>query len=293
MKYSVIIPAFHAEKTLRRCLASIPVRPDAEIILIDDGSTDATGKIAAEFKNVRYIHTEHRGVSAARNLGLDLARGEFVTFVDSDDWVAPSYFDRMDRTPAADILVFEVPPRRGDPVRVLFRSRRLDSVCNKRFRRSFLEENRVRFQENLAVGEDFLFCFSLLCKTSRIILSEECVYHADLENENSLSRGYRPRLAEDLSRMYVSAARLGRYLPELDFWHCRGCLSALAELWKVGWPSMADIRRVCDCFRQPLGPARGFVHRLLRMAVRRKWDAILAAAAFLGKGWRFWRKGRF
>ena len=289
MKYSVIIPVYNGERTLRRCLGSIPRRPDAEIILIDDGSADKTGEIAAEFENVRYLRTEHRGVSAARNAGLALARGEFVTFVDSDDWVAPDYFAAMEGAPEADILVFGVPPRRGDPVIRLFRTRTLDSVCNKRFRRAFLEENGAKFDEHYAVGEDFLFCFPLLCKAERIALYPNCIYHADLENGNSLSRGYRPRLAETQAEVFTKAAQQGKYLPELDFWYTRACLSALAELWKAGWPSMGDIHRVCGCFRRPLGPARGPGHFALRLAVHLKWDGPLAILAFLGKGRKFWR----
>lgn len=293
MKYSVIIPAYNGERTLRRCLASIPRRPDAEILLIDDGSTDKTGEIAGEFENVRYLRTEHRGVSAARNAGLALARGEYVTFVDSDDWVAPDYFDRMDAAPEGDILVFGVPPGRGDPVIRLFRTRTLDSVCNKRFRRAFLEENQARFDEKYAVGEDFLFCFSLLCKTERIALHPKCIYHADLGNENSLSRGFRPGLSETQAEVFTKAAQQGKYLAELDYRYTRACLSSLAELWKAGWPSMADIRRVCDCFRKPLGPLRGPGHFALRLAVHLKWDGLLAILAFLGKGRKFWRNGKF
>ena len=287
MKYSVIIPAYNAEKTLRRCLASIPIRPDAEVILVSDGSTDATEKIAAEFP-VRLVRMEHRGVSAARNRGLSLARGEYVTFVDSDDYVTPDYFDVMDKTPDRDIQVYGVPPGSGDPVLRLFATRTLDSVCNKRFRRDFLEENLARFDEACAVGEDFLFCFRLLCRAERIGLSEKCIYHADLGNENSLSRGYRPRLAEDMAQVYLKSAQSGKYLAQLDFWYTRCCLSALAELWKAGWPSMEDIHRVCDCFRAPIGPVAGSFHSFLRRAVARKWDAFLAAAAFLGKGRKFW-----
>lgn len=290
MKYSVIIPAYNGGKTLRRCLVSIPNRADAEVILIDDGSSDETGAVAAEFENVRYIRTEHRGVSAARNRGLTLARGEFVTFVDSDDWVAPDYFDRMDAAPGDEIHVFGVVPGRDDPVIRLFRTRTLDSVCNKRFRRAFLEENQARFDENHAVGEDFLFCFRLLCRAERIGFSPECIYHADLGNENSLSRGFRPQLAENMAEVFAKAAQSGKYLAELDYWYVRTCLSALAELWKGDWPRMTDIHRVCNCFRRPLGPARGLRHGALRLAVHLKWDGLLAILAFLGKGRKFWRK---
>ena len=102
MKYSVIIPAYQAENTIARCLDSLlaGIRNDAEILIVNDGSNDRTEEIcldyASRYPRIRYFLQEHRGVSAARNLALDHACGEYIMFVDSDDYVFGEYFPVID-----------------------------------------------------------------------------------------------------------------------------------------------------------------------------------------------------
>ena len=92
-KISIIVPVYNVEKYIRRCLDSIAAQTftDWECICVDDGTPDASGKICDEYaqKDGRFvvIHKENGGVSSARNVGLDVAKGEYVTFCDSDDWV--------------------------------------------------------------------------------------------------------------------------------------------------------------------------------------------------------------
>ena len=94
---SVIVPVYNVEKYLSRCIESILSQTftDFELLLIDDGSTDRSGEICDEYAKkdtrIRVFHTKNRGVSAARNLGLDNAKGEWISFVDSDDWVEDDY----------------------------------------------------------------------------------------------------------------------------------------------------------------------------------------------------------
>lgn len=100
-KISVIVPAYNQEKHLRRCLDSLlgQTIDDWEVIIVNDGSLDETGKIADAFAatddRIRVIHTDNHGVSHARNTGLNVAVGEYVVFVDSDDFVAPSYLESL------------------------------------------------------------------------------------------------------------------------------------------------------------------------------------------------------
>ena len=103
---SVIVPVFNAEKSLHRCVDSILTQKytDFELLLINDGSTDSSGAIcdryAAKDSRVRVFHKENGGASSARNLGLDNARGEWITFCDSDDFVdkdwLKNYIDNSD-----------------------------------------------------------------------------------------------------------------------------------------------------------------------------------------------------
>ena len=99
-KISVIVPVYNTEKYLNRCIDSILAQTftDFELLLIDDGSTDCSGKICDEYaakdSRVRVFHKENGGVSSARNMGLDNAQGEWITFVDSDDWVHEDFLKK-------------------------------------------------------------------------------------------------------------------------------------------------------------------------------------------------------
>ena len=101
VKISVIIPFYNVEKFAERCIQSVLEQTftDFELILVDDGSPDNCGKICDDFakkdRRVRVFHTKNRGLSAARNLGLDKATGEYVSFIDGDDAVTPDYLEYL------------------------------------------------------------------------------------------------------------------------------------------------------------------------------------------------------
>lgn len=114
---SVIVPVYNVEPYLRQCLDSIinQTYRNIEIIVIDDGSTDGCPQICEEFRErderVVVFHTENRGLSAARNLGIDHAHGEWIMFVDSDDWVEPEFCRLPYETAVehgADLVIFEM-----------------------------------------------------------------------------------------------------------------------------------------------------------------------------------------
>ena len=99
-KVSFILPVYNVEQYLERCVNSVEAQSVyAEIILVDDGSTDGSGEIAdrlsLEKNNIRVIHQKNGGLSAARNTGLRAAKGEYVLFVDSDDWLIPNTVDKL------------------------------------------------------------------------------------------------------------------------------------------------------------------------------------------------------
>lgn len=98
---SIIVPIYNVESYLPDCINSIQKSTyiNFQLILVDDGSTDSSGAIcdcyAASDSRIQVIHTPNRGVSAARNLGLDVANGEYIMFVDSDDWISPETLEEM------------------------------------------------------------------------------------------------------------------------------------------------------------------------------------------------------
>ena len=101
---SVIIPVYNVEDYLYRCIDSISKQTliDLEIILINDGSTDTSGIICNDFADkdnrIKVIHQKNAGVSVARNKGVEIAIGDYVTFVDSDDWIEPTMYEEMFKT---------------------------------------------------------------------------------------------------------------------------------------------------------------------------------------------------
>lgn len=126
MKLSVIIPVYRVEATLDRCLRSVlgQTFADMEVILVDDGSPDKCPQMCDEWARrdlrIRVIHKPNGGLSDARNAGLDIARGERVTFVDSDDFLAPdTYRHAMPLAAAHDIVEFPVSRFHGTPRQTL------------------------------------------------------------------------------------------------------------------------------------------------------------------------------
>lgn len=100
-KLSIVVPVYNVEKYLKRCIESLIAQTfnDYEIILVDDGSTDKSGEICDKFsklyEKITVIHKENGGLSSARNAGIDIATGEYIGFVDSDDWIEPDMYDNL------------------------------------------------------------------------------------------------------------------------------------------------------------------------------------------------------
>lgn len=195
---SIIIPAYNAESSIRRCLDSIPIREDIEVIVIDDGSADNTAEVLREYEDrfkVIYL-SKNSGVSVARNLGLDEATGDFITFMDADDEYMPGGVEIMLRaTELDDNMVQFNHLRDGDRVmRFYVRSNRWTVpdlppkwvlVWNTIYKRSFIEEHDIRFPEGQQFEEDRIF--NLLCFRYSPEMTTVCEYVVNKHNtEGSL-----------------------------------------------------------------------------------------------------------
>ncbi len=220
---SVIVPVYNAEQTIEKCVESLALGRlrDLQIILIDDGSTDSSWQccqaLARRFSQVQCIRSDtNRGVSHARNLGLEAATGEFVCFVDSDDWVSEHYCEALlaaarehpDSLIACGLHFLNLVEdyRRtylwetvGAEYRVakadffeLHRKFLLPQLWNKIFRRSIMEAYHLRFDESLNMGEDFQFILAYLDASG----AESCVvcnlplYYYTRRSTNTLMRGF-------------------------------------------------------------------------------------------------------
>ena len=123
MKLSVVIPVFRVENTLRRCVESVLTQSytDLQVILVDDGSPDSCpilcDRLAASDARIQVIHQENRGLSDARNSGIQMADGEYITFIDSDDYLSPDTYkplmETLLRNPVIDMIEYPVVEHEG------------------------------------------------------------------------------------------------------------------------------------------------------------------------------------
>lgn len=182
-KISVIVPVYGVEKYLNRCVESIvnQTYKNLEIILVDDGSPDKCPQLCDEWANrddrIKVIHKLNGGVSSARNEGIRIATGEFLTFIDSDDYVMPEFSDVIKFLKNNDILCvpyYEL--RNGKISRIeriglrnkyvenIDKKRRLlinyNMVCNKIYRYNWLKNNCLKFDTKLKIAEDLKFFIS-------------------------------------------------------------------------------------------------------------------------------------
>ena len=228
VKYSVIIPIYNAEKTIHRCVDSLLNQnyADMEIILVNDGSKDRSGEICREYasqhNSIVYIEKANGGVSTARNAGLDVAKGKYVLFVDSDDYVSEGYFRTLDALCADfdyDCVFFSHNIMEGTScIRkelAPFASKNIDecvakfceayyrkflnSPINKRYCRSIIENHHLRFSEALSIGEDKVFCLQYILHCKSCCITSETLYNVSVDNKDSLSR--KPRT--DLSQQFA------------------------------------------------------------------------------------------
>lgn len=219
LRLSIIIPVYNVENFLRRCVESVEnqdiPQTDYEVILVNDGSTDRSGEIcsalAGEYANIKLISKENGGLSSARNAGLDVAKGEYVMFVDSDDYIYPDVLkylldccktndldvchfylnvaDGNDRTTRAESPFGYDKVLSGEEV---FNCYMIGSACANVVRSSILREHDLKFYIGI-IHEDVDFTTRLLCYIKRLMVVDKDVYHYTL-NPNSLWRAKRPEM---------------------------------------------------------------------------------------------------
>lgn len=217
LRLSIIIPVYNVENFLRRCVESVEnqdiPQADYEVILVNDGSTDQSGEIcsalAGEYANIKLISKENGGLSSARNAGLDVANGEYVMFVDSDDYIYPDvlkylldccktndldvchfYYnvaDGNDKTTRAESPFGYDKVLSGEEV---FNCYMIGSACANIVKLSVLREHDLQFYVGI-IHEDVEFMTRLLCYVKRLMVVDKDVYHYTL-NPNSLWRAKRP-----------------------------------------------------------------------------------------------------
>lgn len=202
MKLSIIIPAYNAEAYLPQCLDSILAQEHrgCEVIVVDDGSTDGTAALLERYPDVKVIHQENRGMSTARNRGLDEARGEYILFVDSDDLLTDGALETLvAELSGEDIIAFNAKklhdatgeltyhPTIREPETTdgwtYFCRHRLEAtdihfVCiwQRAYRRQFLIDNNLRFADGILRAEDDLFTTQAMLAAKTLRTITPCLY---------------------------------------------------------------------------------------------------------------------
>lgn len=246
-KVSIIVPVYNAERYLGRCLDSLVEQnlSDIEIIAVNDGSTDSSKKILEEYrhkdKRIKIIHKTNAGVSSARNFGIELAKGEFIGFVDSDDWVDKEMYNVLYDTATkenADIImctyirefgshskkkIFNLPSKisyNDDDVKTKIMRRLIGpvneeianpelldawgTVWSKLYRTDLVKQNNLTFShlQEIGTNEDSLFNILAVFHAQSFIFINTPYYHYWRENDGSVTSGFKPYLIDQWFNLY-------------------------------------------------------------------------------------------
>lgn len=246
---SIIVPVYLVKYKIRRCLDSIQrqVFTDFECLLIDDGSSDGSGAICDEYEKsdsrFRAIHQKNAGVSAARNRGIAESLGNYITFIDSDDYVSSVFIERLYnsvKSNNADISFcnyFQIEEEKialeqkhGFPEgyvleqngieKILFHNIKNNkktvgyfSLWNKMFSRRLIKNNNIKLDSQMSFGEDMLFVLDCFERCNRIAFVDECLYY--YENlQSGLFNKYRRSFIRDIEKCYNKQIQLTN--PQID-----------------------------------------------------------------------------
>lgn len=284
---SVIVPVFNVEKNLEKCLDSLckQTYDNIEIILVDDGSTDDSLSVCRNFadkdKRIKVYEQNNKGVSSARNLGLEKANGEYISFVDGDDYLDFDAYERiMTLIEGKDALFFgykevfeeqikhNVPLISGsfDGKEALYQcfvpSGYYSSVCNKVFKRSLVKD--IYFDEDIMIGEDELWLVEACRMLKKIYLLNDALYNYVQRAESTMHR--QEKIDERWFSALVAKKRILGLLKEDDKNYRLATAKVYNDLFNLKWMAYCsdDIRNyqiLCDelePYREPFFTCKVF-----------------------------------
>lgn len=223
---SIIVPVYNTEKYLSRCIESILQQQysDLELILIDDGTKDNAGKICDEYAQkdcrIKVLHKDNQGLAMARKSGLELAKGEYVLFVDSDDWIEKCMVSIMLEEAIqsnADVVCAQL-QKVNDEGRIVEKSKKFEQVlcestekmvyhmhvsrylsstaCAKMIRKELLED--VVFLNNLAIGEEHDMVVKIIMRAKKIIILDARFYNYYVRSGSISRSGFNEKYINSL-----------------------------------------------------------------------------------------------
>lgn len=289
---SIVVPVYNVEMYLPACLDSLigQTYRTIEILLVDDGSTDESGKIcdayAAKDSRIRVCHKKNQGVSAARNTGIEMAEGEYLIFVDSDDCVhrqmVELYVNCMRKTGTllCDITInkdeLSSNHNREDECKQeevlyedfmqLFYRDYINSPVNKFYKSEIIKKNHIRFPENMSLGEDLLFNLDYFRHADRVCrIIHIPLYYYRNDRIGSLSNSYRKDLFELQLNMFGS---LRAFLLEMNIWNEKN-----AEIYyRMYWDRLYLTTRMCRAYEKEHSEERRLPELLKDPVWKEVWE---------------------
>ncbi len=219
MELSIIVPVYNTFEYLEKCIESLiqETSYEYEIILIDDGSTDGSGLLCDElsnkYDNIKVIHKKNEGVSVARNMGIDMASGKWIMFVDSDDYITDtsiqltldsvdgidtdmlmwSYLNNENNVMTKQQLFNDNVTFIGNEAKELsklvFFNYGMQPLWNpvcKLYKLQIIKDNNIRYEKGISVGEDVLFIYDYLCQINSAMYINEFLYIREIREESAI-----------------------------------------------------------------------------------------------------------
>ena len=249
-KVSVIIPAYNVEQYLPRCLGSVLSQTynDFEVIVVDDGSSDKTSEICDEFaaldERINVVHKQNKGVSIARNVGIEIAQGKWCCFIDSDDWIEAKYLENFNIEQNEDcqlimqsfIIDNEIDSSSRkvvlpdttfcDPSSVVNFLEKYPNVHNgfiwhRLFRLDIIKKNKIKFPLGISFAEDGWFFFDYMRHASKIQCSSSIGNHYIIRKGSLTSKyhAYPFAVYKSLLEQYIASLLAFNISDKLVFTH--------------------------------------------------------------------------
>lgn len=314
---SIVVPVYNAEKYLRKCVDSILAQtyPQWELVLVDNGSTDKSYEICKEYarKDARIsaIHQyRNQGVSVARNLGMEKCRGEFITFIDSDDWIRDNYLEvliKMQKELSAQMVICDFdrvydkdrgkkeikrPPKerysvKRYNVKQYLEYHLLEGNCHcwgVLYQSSLLEQ--MKFQSGLTIGEDLLFLLEAALKAARIVVSDYPGYQYYINSTGAMLKKFDSSFMDQIICWKQALEKIEKIYPELR--RKVESILVVSVLLVVGKLAQLDVKEQKDYKEESKECYRIFMQYVRKKGIRKYLPKGYPVKIFL---YRYFPKG--
>lgn len=256
-KVSIIVPVYNVEKYIERCLDSLvnQTLKDIEIIIVNDGSADGSKgiiqKYLNKYKNIVYLEKENGGLSSARNYGIPYAKGEYIGFVDSDDYVELTMYEKMynkaieEKSDMVECdFIWEYPNKKREDIGKIYSDKKEAIVearvvaWNKIIKKDIIEKTKITFPEGLRY-EDIEFFYKIVPYLNKISFVKETLVHyvqrgSSIANTQNERTGEIFKIWENVLNYYIENNIFNEYRSELEYSYTRILLcSSLKRITKV------------------------------------------------------------